>query len=88
MLESGSQEVIGNRNAKLGELLDMRVNFLLAVELAVIVSAKVLELGTAENKVDCDEHGMSHSHGRAIFASMRNQSVILCVEEAVRVLPG
>ena len=76
ILQAGNgsaQNVIGNRNAELGELPDVRIDFLFSVELIVVVSAEVFKLMSAEDKKDCDEHGMRNGHCGAIFTAMRNQ---------------
>ena len=59
----------------------MRINLLLSVELGIVVSAKVMELITGENKINGNEDGMSDSHSSTILASVRNEARILSREE-------
>ena len=80
-LESNAQYVIGNVYAKFGELLDVRVNLLLAVEMSVVICAKVFEGISAEDEVNSDEQGMSYRHSSPIFATMCDQAVVLRAEE-------
>ena len=46
--------MIGNVDAELGELLDVRVDFLLAIELHVVVRAEVFEFAAVEHEVNRD----------------------------------
>ena len=55
-LDSSPQNVIGDGHAELGELLDVRANLLLAVEMRVVISAKVIEWNSAQHKVNRDSH--------------------------------
>ena len=64
----------------------MRVDLLLSVELIVVVSAKVMELVTGEDRINCNEDRMSDSHSGAILASVRNQTRILSAKERILVL--
>ena len=79
--ESREQYVIGNDYAKFGEMLDVRVNLLVAVEMRVVICAKVFEGITAEDEVNSDEQGMSHRHSGSVLATMCDQAVVLRGEE-------
>ena len=81
MLKGISQDIIGNRHAELGELLDMRIDFTFAVELNVVIRTEVMKLIAGQNKVNGNENGMSDRHSSAILAAMRNESGVLSGEE-------
>ena len=49
------QDVIWNCYTELGELSDVRIDFLFSVELVAAVSAEVFKLMSAEDKKDCNE---------------------------------
>ena len=59
----------------------MRVDFLVAVELGVVISSKVVELVAQENKVNGDEHRVSDCHSSAVLAPVRNKAGVLRAEE-------
>lgn len=62
--------VIGYGNAKLGELLDMRVNLLVAVEPIVVLRTKVFELMAGEYKENSNGHRMCDCHCGPVSAAM------------------
>ena len=66
----------------------MRINLLLSVEQGIVVSAKVMELITGEDKINGNEDRMSDSHSSAILASVRDEARILSREERLLVFDG
>ena len=64
--------MIGNSNTQLGELLDVRVDFFVPVELHIIISAKVFELLPAKDKVNRNENRMSYGHSGPVLTPMGN----------------
>ena len=62
-------------------VLDMGVNLLLAVELSVVISAKVVEVKAGEDEVNSDEDRMSNGQSSTIFASVSHEARVLSGEE-------
>ena len=73
-LKHGADSAFGNEYTELGELLDVRVGFLLAIGLYVVVCAKVSKDTSVLDGESCYEHKVSHSHCRTVITPMRNLS--------------
>ena len=83
MPQSVLPDVIGNSNTKLGELLYVRIYFLISVKLCVIVCAKVFKMSATEDKVNRNQYRVSHRHSSPVLSAVGNQPVVLCIKKTI-----